>query len=1613
LRGRYEAEKKKKIAAVIRRIDKSGSGALLSEFASAFFSQSAAEDVSSYRAERLVDIAKIAYAPFSKRKPRAPTVRVIDFPASNDEDRQETIVEVLTTNRPFILDSVLGEVQATGCHMRMVLHPMFDVERKNRSVLQSFTLAKRGTKTEGFRESFVHIHIDGKMDARARKDLESSLTSLVREVHLVTDDWLAMRKRLKQAIERYRDKPSPSAGDTVYKQAYGAAGSETVAFLEWLEDDNFVFLGMREFSYEGLAGETLPTDDGDGLGILRDPKVKVLRRGKELVVMTPEIREFLMRPEPLMITKANVKSRVHRRDYMDYVGLKLFDDANNVIGELRIIGLFTSTAFTRSVQRIPLIRKKVDNILKRAGFDPDSHSGKALLNTLEGYPRTELFQADEAVLYNYSLAILELNERPRVRALAWRDRFDRFVSVLVFVPRERYASHIRERIGEALALMYEARVSSYFPFFPEGGLARVHFILGRKPGSGPEPAQIVVEARIREIIRTFEDDLADAVSEAFEDERRTTALESYRDAFGTDYQASFSATDAINDIRIAESLVGEEAIAAHLVRRADMTVDQIALRFHHQRSPIPLSRRVPLLENLGFRVINERTYRITPSGAARVYLHDMTLEAKVETDYDLEESGDRLRAAILAVWADFAENDGFNALVLTAGLGWRDAAMLRTIGRYMRQTQIPYSLDYVWNTLNRHPRLSALLSELFTARFDPAVKDRDGARQRVNRRINAALEDVESLDDDTILRAYRDVIHAVQRTDFFTFDASGNPPEAITLKIKPSGLAFVPRPRPYREIFTHSPQVEGLHLRFGPIARGGLRWSDRPQDFRVEVLGLVKAQQVKNAVIVPVGSKGGFVPQRLPEGGSREAVFEAGRQAYIKFIDRLLAVTDNLEGDKVVPPDNVVRHDGDDPYLVVAADKGTATFSDTANGISEEHGFWLGDAFASGGSAGYDHKAMGITARGAWEAVKRHFREIDTDIQSEPFTVIGVGDMSGDVFGNGMLLSKTIKLVAAFDHRDIFIDPNPDPGKSWRERKRLFDLGRSSWQDYGKSLISKGGGVISRRDKSVKLSADMKKLLGLRKAEARPNEVINAILKLKADLLWFGGIGTYVRAEDESDLEVGDKANDAIRITTGELGVKVIGEGANLGLTQRARIAFGLKGGRCNSDAIDNSAGVNSSDMEVNIKIALAAALRSNKLTMGARDTLLKKMTDEVAALVLRNNYQQTLALSLEEARGLDNLSHQSRLMSSLEGRGLLDRQVEILPDAAVLAERAAAGEPLTRPELGVLLSYAKIVLFGDLVASGVPDDPYFKRELSSYFPAHMQKTYAKEIERHRLRREIIATQIANSMVNRGGPTIISRIAERTGASVGDITHAYAAARGAFAMQDLHAGIDALDTKIPGRLQLDMYLTVQNVLIDRIGWFLRNVSLDGGLERTATHYRQSLDALARLLPDLMPPFMAKAAREAETLLAGSKVPAVLARQIAYLPYLASAADIVLIADGSKRKLRDAARAYYEVTERFQIGRIVAMAGNLETVDYYEELAVEKARDGLALAQKRLTESVLSASKGAPDITSWEKGLGYKVAATAGQIEAILAEGRATTAKVTVAASILMELASRS
>jgi len=1601
---RYEPEKKKRIAAAKKLLGKAAEAKTLQRFAEIFFAHSAGEDIALYPPESLAGMVEVAFAYIAERDPQVPKVSLRDIEAADEKGRPVTAIDIVGKNRPFIFDSVIGEIQAAGQPIRLVLHPIFEVERDEHGRLKHFA-AGTESKKKAERESYLHIEIARLPDEEARNALEASLRKLLQEVRVATEDWRAMRNRLRMAIRDYRKDPPQLDEDEL---------EEAIALLEWLEDDNFTFLGMRELSYDASAGESIEAGDGEGLGLLRDPNMKILRRGGELVTMTPQIRQFLMSPEPLIIIKANVVSRVHRRDYMDYIGVKIFDAANRVTGELRVVGLFTATAFTRSVTSIPFIRRKAERILERAGFDPLSHSGKTLLNILESFPRTELFQADVETLFDQAMAVLHLQERPRIRALIRADRFGRFVSVLVYVPRERYSSEVREEIGKALAGMFGAHVSAAFPSFPEGHLARVHFIIGRNPAREEEnflegdPTQAEVETRIREITRTFEDDLRETIANAFP--RETGLFGEYREAFGREYRAAHTADDAIEDIRTGRALTDQSMIAARFRTRSYGGLERTMLRFHHLETPIPLSRRVPLLENLGFAVVNERTYLVRPATAPAVYIHDMTLSPKVGDREAIGSASPHLEEAIRAIWGGRADNDGFNALVLHAGISWREAALLRTVGRYLRQTQLPYSLDYIWDTLCRNSGIASLLVDRFTTRFDPAQKGRERAEKAADEALCKALDAVASLDEDTILRAYRSVILATKRTDYYTSGEDGLPPLAITLKLKPRDLPFLAPPRPFREIFTHSPQVEGVHMRFGPVARGGLRWSDRPQDFRVEVLGLVKAQQVKNAVIVPVGAKGGFFPRMLPADGSREEVFEAGREAYIAFVDRLLAITDDLEGDEIVPPPAVVRHDEDDPYLVVAADKGTATFSDTANAVSAAHGFWLGDAFASGGSAGYDHKVMGITARGAWEAVKRHFREMDRDIQKEPFTVAGVGDMSGDVFGNGMLLSKTTRLVAAFDHRDIFIDPDPDPRTSYRERQRLFKLGRSSWKDYDTSLVSKGGGVFSRHDKSVPLSPEVSALLGLSGASARPNEVIRAILKMQVDLLWFGGIGTYVRAPDESNADVGDKTNDAIRVTSAEVGAKVIGEGANLAVTSRGRVAYALAGGRCNSDAIDNSGGVNSSDLEVNIKIAFAPALRSGRIEIAERNKLLAGMTEKVAELVLRNNYQQTLAISLESLRGQENLANQARLMSELEGDGYLDRAVEYLPDNARLSERAAQGEPLTRPEIGILLSYAKIALFDDLVASNLPDDDYLARELVRYFPEEMQTPFAEEIAMHRLRREIIATQLANSLINRGGPTVLVRLRDRTGASAAEVTRAYTAVRDAFSMRALHEDIDALDNRISGELQLELYLKVQDVLIDRVGWFLRNVDLSGGIAAVVEHYRDTLARLRKLLPKLLPEFAANAVAEQEAELIAAGVPKATAAELALLPELANAIDVALVAENCACKLEAAAAAYYEIADRFSFSRLEAMILAVESSDYYELLAVEKARDNLASAHRALAADVLASSKGPPDVAAWEETNGNRVGATAARVAAILADGRATTAKATVAASLLVELA---
>ncbi len=1567
-------------------------------FVAQLYRRTVPEDVVRYDAGELAALAERAFDFLKERTPgqskvRCDTVRLHE----SGEHTLVTVVEVVNDDMPFLVDSVMGELADRKLEVRLAAHPVFGVRRESgRLVGLAGADAPHHT-----RESFIHVHLETITDEAVCAGIASALEAVLNEVRLAVQDWRPMLDRVNAIVADLKTNPPPLPVDEI---------AEAIQFLQWLAADNFTFLGARNYTFDG---HELQPDYDSALGIMRDRELRVLKRGDEHLEYTPEIMAFLKEPRPLIIAKANIHAHVHRRVYLDYIGVKHFDAGGNLLGEQRFVGLFTSTAYTRSAHGIPYLRRKLAAIERRAGFAANSHSGKALANVLEHYPRDELFQVDEDTLYRFVMTILHLDEHPRVRVLARGDRFDRFVSVLVYAPRDRYDSAIRAKIGAYLAQAFVGRVSAFYPFFPEGPLVRVHFIIGRSGGATPEVPRATLEREIEAIIRTWTDGLRDALELSHPPEAARALFKRYRDAFSEGFHEAYAPPVAAGDAEAIEGLTTERPLAVDFHHRQEEDQRTAGLKIWSFERPLPLSARVPVLENMGFKVVDERTYHIEPQGHGGAWFHDMLLERSDGEAIDLHAMQGPLESAFLMVMRGAAENDGYNALTLIGGLMWRDVALIRTLSRYLRQIRVPFSQDYMWTTLVKHAGIARDIVDLFHARFDPradAAESRDGKQKEIAARIEEALQAVESLDEDRILRHFLNAVQSGLRTNFYQIGDDGQAKPLIAIKFESGKLTALPLPRPLYEIFVYSPRVEGIHLRFGKVARGGIRWSDRPQDFRTEILGLVKAQQVKNAVIVPVGAKGGFVPKLMPKGAPRDVVQAEGIATYKLFISTLLDITDNINADgRIVPPANVVRHDDDDPYLVVAADKGTATFSDIANELSLVHDYWLGDAFASGGSAGYDHKVMGITARGAWESVKRHFREMDVNIHETPFTTVGVGDMSGDVFGNGMLRETTTKLVAAFDHRDIFIDPNPDPERSFAERKRLFELPRSSWQDYDKSLISQGGGVYSRSSKEIRLSPEARSLLGLNES-VTPQELMKAILKAQADLLFFGGIGTYIRASTETDEAVGDRANDSIRVTGGELRCKVVGEGANLGMTQRGRVEAALAGIRLNTDAIDNSAGVNTSDVEVNIKVALSPLIRSGALSFDNRNALLVEMTDEVARLVLRNNYQQTLALSLARRRGLEILGFQQRLMQTLEMRGELDRAVEYLPDEIALAERRKRGEPLTRPELAVLLAYAKLSLYNELLACTVPDDPYLGRELNRYFPKEMSERFPEALQSHRLRREIIATQLTNSMVNRGGATLIVRIADQTGASVAAIAAAFAAVRNSYGLIELNGEIDTLDNKVSGDTQLSLYVAVQDLLLDRLVWFLRNVDLTEGLDAIIGHYREGIGEVEAALDTVLSKHAAAVWQARIVELTAAGVPEPLARRMANLSVLKPAPDIVLVADRADKPVDEVAATYFATESFFQLDRVTHAAAGIAVSDYFDRLALDRALDSIGEAERRLTAAMVgNGIAGAGAVEEWVKPRHADVERIRTAIHEIAGSGL-TLSKLSVAASLLGDLA---
>ena len=1582
---------------------KIASGLGLLDFFQTLYRHAAPDDINRYAPLSLVALARLVHARVLAHKPGHSDVSLF---CARDEDKDygenDFVFVALNDDKPFLFDSLIADVTAGGGRLRAVFHPIVQMDGAAVSVI---VLVLEPVLSEVRQAAILH-----------------SARATFAQVGVAVRDWRAMMLRLRDAIAGLKAHPPKVAADEL---------AESLALLEWLGDNHFTFLGARDYSYIADGDGALEPDSAGGLGVLADHDARVIRRGPDRGALTPEVRAFLTQPSPLIITKSNERSLVHRRVHMDYIGVKTFDADGKLTGERRFVGLFTSSAYSRRPQDIPLLRRKVANVIARAGLPAASHDGKALAHILDNYPRDELFQISEDDLFAIAQGILRLGERPTVRVFLRFDRFDRFVSALVYVPRDRYDTHARERIHQILAKTLNGRLSASTPTIDDSVLARVHYIIGRNDGARPHVGVHQLEEQIRGAIRTWDDGFAEAIERVHGETDGMRLLQERQAQFSPGYRGTFSPTEAVHDLDEVAALAGIAKglrLKVRVYRKNSDAHNALHLKLYVLGEVLPLSASLPIFENLGLKVIAEDSFPITlktgDGWTHEASILDFAMERADDGAADLATIKQPLEDAFHAVILGDAESDGFNRLVLSASLAWRDVTILRTVAKFLRQAGFAFSQDYVEQALSRNPDLARLLVELFHAQNDPAGAahlEHDAAT--IAQRIDAAMSDVQSLDDDRIIRRLRNVIVNILRTNYYQRDANGAAKPYIAIKLNSARLDELPLPRPHVEIFVYAPEVEGVHLRFGRIARGGIRWSDRREDFRTEVLGLVKAQQVKNAVIVPVGAKGGFYPKQLPVNATREAVQEAGISAYKVLINALLDVTDNLNPDgSVVPPADVVRHDEDDPYLVVAADKGTATFSDIANGIAQGRGFWLGDAFASGGSHGYDHKKMGITAKGAWEAVKRHFRELGRDIQKEPFSVIGVGDMSGDVFGNGMLLSQQTRLLAAFDHRHIFLDPDPDPAASWAERKRMFDLPRSSWAEYNAALISKGGGVFARTLKEIALTPEIKALSGVTADKLSPGELIKALLKADIDLLFFGGIGTFIKSAAQTNLEAGDRANDAVRVNGGEVRAKVIGEGANLGTTQLGRIEYARAGGRINTDAIDNSAGVDTSDHEVNLKILLGGPQRRGELTPQARDDLLGAMTDDVAAHVLKDNYDQTLALSVAQSRSARDLDAHGRYMRDLERRGRLDRAVEFLPSDSELQKLENENKGLTRPELAVLLAYAKLDLDEEIVASDLPDDPAFKSVLAGYFPPAAVARFPEALEQHRLKREIVSTALANRLVNLSGPVFVARMKEMSGAGGAHVARAFIVAEGAFGLGALKSRIDALDGKIDAKVQTGMYTDISEIL-RRLGlWFITNVPANADLAATIALYRAGVENLRGTFNSLVSSYDAQDTEGRIAHLVEAGAPLDVAEDIAVLPLMSGAPEIAALARTRSLSVDLVAGAYFAMGATVGIDRLRGLAARIGAKEHWDRLAIRRIADDLFAGQRALTAEALAAldaakthggrADGSDAVKAWAQAHGEALERAKSFLDALEHSGDLSIAKLTLANSQIRELAAR-
>jgi glutamate dehydrogenase len=1523
-------------------------------FAKRYFASTYKAEISNQSDNQILEALVQAWDFVQERKSSAPKIQFSEIKAEQKGGKPVGgRIYVLVNDMPFLVDSIRQAVNRAGVSIRSVNNAVLQVERETKSKDSAGRLKFISTDNTPSQNGEAICCINcGVISASQIPLLERELKDTLKHVSAAVKDYLPIcqqAENVKSALRKNADILPVSEKEL----------NESIEFIGWLLSNHFSFLGYEKYKIKYLkSGAMVELQTGSTLGISKFKSG--LKERVKLSSLPKSNVEHILKKQICCFAKSSNRSKVHRSVHLDYVLLKEFDSKGRVVTEHRFVGLYTSSVYYRTALEIPLIREKVNQVLDESGFSPNGHSIKDLLQVINVFPRDELFQINKEQLYSTALEITQIQETRISKLFVRRDSYGKFFSCLVYMPRDIYNTKVRQQVQNLLKNELQAAEVEFSTYLSESMLVRIHFILRTPEIQNVKYNRAKLEAQMVRLVKPWDDYFLESLQENYPDAEAENLFSVYSSCYSTSYKETYSAGEGVIDITRLARVVESKGLALDLEACDPGSFAELSFKIFSFKQQLILSDVVPVLENLGLNIIGEKAFKLQPDCEEVIWMHDFSLSRKntsAKLPPGLEEN---FEDAFAAVWKKKTEDDSFNQLVIAAQIHWRDAALLRAYAAYLKQIQFGYSAQYIADTLAQYKSIANQLVDYFYAQFDPAIKSsKRPAAAKLHKKILVAIDKVSNLAEDSVLRSILELMDATLRTNYFQTDEEGENKDYFSFKFEAAAIKNMPLPKPMFEIFVFSRNVEGVHLRGGKVARGGLRWSDRCEDYRTEVLGLVKAQQVKNSVIVPVGAKGGFVVKQTSTPGDRDELMRVGISCYRTFIRGLLDITDNIVADKVKAPVQVVRKDKDDPYLVVAADKGTATFSDIANGIAEDYKFWLGDGFASGGSNGYDHKQMGITAKGAWVSVQRHFREQDVNIQKQDFSVVGIGDMSGDVFGNGMLLSKHICLQAAFNHLHIFIDPTPDSQASFKERQRLFKLPRSGWGDYEEKLISKGGGVFQRSAKSIAISSEMQKTFGFEQTSATPSELISLLLKAPVDLLWNGGIGTYVKASSESHGEVGDKANDGLRVDANELRCKVIGEGGNLGFTQRSRIEFGLNGGISLTDFIDNSAGVDCSDHEVNIKILLNKQMADNKLNLLKRNKLLKSMTEEVSSLVLDNNYSQVQAIGVAqaqmEARGKEYVG----LISFLEKHADLNRKLEYLPTDDVLEERIAKNKFLTRPEVSIVTSYMKMFLKKELVSVGYIDDDYLLPYLYSAFPAKLRQSHQQAIEAHQLRREIVSTQLANSIVNLFGPSFVYRLVDATGALPCEVVKAAVIALHIYKIDETWTEIEALDYKVDASVQGDMMFQLIRLARRATRWLIRNKRNNLDFAACYELYAKKIATAREMIPAKLPEASQATFLRKQQILLDSKVPESVATQIASCQFLVPATSLIEISTSTGHGLSSIFDVYYAMGEELQLNWLGEMINQLEVSNYWQALARESFLDDMSWQQRALTLNALA------------------------------------------------------